>query len=420
MTLLSGWPTLVDDSGDGASGTVLDKSTFDSIKAAVEAVTHSTTNTTTDPNDITDEVVTARGNMTDLNDRLDGVIDADGALITPASLVSLSQVQAVLGAGINLCKNSNFFLWGKGKAVAPSYYSDPNAGANGTISIAGTSETDTERKIGDKCLKLSRTSGTHQVDQEIIPSASFSIIGGYLKGKQQKVSFGGWVKTSLSNAAKIIIDDGVDTTTVTQASSGNWEWLSGTHTMNASATKLNIELVVTGSTGDAYFSGLVVCLSDTDPSYWFPEPIHRGQVMLEIPGSWATGDGKKYIHFARPTRIDNIYAYTVTVPTGDAISIDFEKWETAGWTSMITAGDIIDISDNVGHLETTGDYDHRCLEPLTDASGVIGTANVGDYALARLNVDTVGSTIAGADGFIRIDAVQCVHWFEDMLQWDDR
>ena len=84
MTLLTGWPTLTDDSGDGTSGTVLDKTVFDTIKAQIEDHVHTTNNTTVKPKAITDEVVTARGNRTSLEDRLDGVIDADGDLITPA------------------------------------------------------------------------------------------------------------------------------------------------------------------------------------------------------------------------------------------------------------------------------------------------------------------------------------------------
>ena len=71
MALLSGWPTLADDTGAGQDGTVLAKARFDEIKASVEDQVHSSTNPTIKPNATIDEVVTARGSMGSLDARLD-------------------------------------------------------------------------------------------------------------------------------------------------------------------------------------------------------------------------------------------------------------------------------------------------------------------------------------------------------------
>src|SRR5687768_17178949 len=68
MTLLSGavW-TINDDTGDGQSGTIGDAAWVAAFKASIETLIHSTTNPTVTPEDIIDEVVTARNGQASLN-----------------------------------------------------------------------------------------------------------------------------------------------------------------------------------------------------------------------------------------------------------------------------------------------------------------------------------------------------------------
>lgn len=79
MTLLT-FPTVTDDTGTKTDGTIINSALFASIKTGIEAVTHSTNNATVDPNDIIDEVVTARGSAASLDARLDVALNADGSL----------------------------------------------------------------------------------------------------------------------------------------------------------------------------------------------------------------------------------------------------------------------------------------------------------------------------------------------------
>lgn len=73
-------PSMTDDTGTFDNGTVCNEALIDSTFDAVDDQCHSTTNTTTKPKAITDEVITARGNKANLNARLIVGIDADGVI----------------------------------------------------------------------------------------------------------------------------------------------------------------------------------------------------------------------------------------------------------------------------------------------------------------------------------------------------
>lgn len=404
------FPAVIDDDGSGKTGTPINKAWSDSVKSGIDTLIHSSTNPTLDPKAIIDEVKAARGSKASLDLRLDVSLNEDGTLIVPASIVTLAQLQAQAGSAINLCKNSTFFLWSKGKTLDPDYW----VSSNGTVSISGTGETDTTRKIGAKCARLTWTSGLANLSQLIIPAADFASLD-FLKSA--KVGFGMWVKSSIVNQASIQISDGVTTTAAPHTGGGAFEWLSGVHTMSAAATSLNFALV-NGQAGPIYGSGGVVGLMDAAPARWYPERLVRGSMMVELPGTQSVGDGKKYFHFARPVRIDNLQIFFITGPTGASFNIDFEKRKAAAWSSMIGGGgSFVAAGDSVGDFQTSGDYDLRCLSGLHLGAGAAFPAGVDDR-LARLNIDQVGSTVAGADAFLRVDGVQCVHPFEDQLSYN--
>lgn len=85
MTLLASWPTPTDDDGTGQTGTFANAAWAASVKSSIEDQVHSSTNTTTKPKAITDEVITARGIYSTLNDRLNAIgttnMELSGGLI---------------------------------------------------------------------------------------------------------------------------------------------------------------------------------------------------------------------------------------------------------------------------------------------------------------------------------------------------
>lgn len=403
--LLEDWPSIVDDDGSGKKGTRGTKSLMDSIRAAIEAMIHSAANPTLAPKDIIDQVKAAAGTLADLDARISGVINPDGTANVPTTPILRNQA----GSAINLCRNSTFFLWSAGIALAPDYW----VVNNGTVALVGSGELNEARKVGAKAAKLTWVSGTALLSNNILDSMAYL---DHLKG--EKIGFGAWVQAGIAGKVQIQISDGAITTkSGFHSGNGEWEWLSGVHTMSGSSTSLNVALLNAGP-GDAYISGVVVCLGDMAPGRWYPEPVLRESRLIELAGNLTVGDQKKILFFERPLRIDNLQAFALTAPVGASLNVDFEKWLgiADGWASMVTAGPIVANGDSLGAMQPSGDYSRRCLKGLFASSGVgLGlTAN----CYMRLNIDQVGSGTPGADLAVRVDYVRCLHPFEDQLAFD--
>lgn len=416
---IAAWPVVSDDTGAYTDGTVFNKALTDAMHDAVDALLVSSANPGVSAANIIDEVVTARGSLANLDARLDVLLNEDGTIKTPSGIVTAAQLQAQAAASINLLKNSTFWIWPETLALAPAYW----AVSNGTAAIAGAGQADTTRKVGRFCAKLTHTTGVAKLTQIILDATDFSNLD-HLKGETKKIAMGMWVKTATTNHGRLSIVDGSGSTPSSYHTGGGaFEFLTVVHTMSAASTKLQIELE-NAQSGDVYFSGGVVIFGDAAPALWYPEPKVRGHASLELAGDLTVGDGKKYLTFARPIRLDHINALIATDPTGASVNIDFEKYETAGpgWQSMGTAGALIDDGDGVGDwlFTTTATLLHdRCLKGWFGASGEREAAGQ-ENAMARLNIDQIGATIAGADLFLRVDGVQCVHPFEDQYAFNDQ
>lgn len=89
MTEISTSILPTDDTGDGVSGTILNRAYMAAFKAAIDVLIHSAANPTITPEDIIDEVKTARGSKTNLNARLSVALNADGTLIFPKELYTI-------------------------------------------------------------------------------------------------------------------------------------------------------------------------------------------------------------------------------------------------------------------------------------------------------------------------------------------
>lgn len=80
MTVIDPATLPTDDVGDNVSGTKINRSFFSTLKTAIDNLIHSPANPTVDPNDITDEVVAARGSKASVDARLDIALNEDGTL----------------------------------------------------------------------------------------------------------------------------------------------------------------------------------------------------------------------------------------------------------------------------------------------------------------------------------------------------
>ena len=89
MTQLSSGLLPTDDDGSGTTGTKQNQSFWSLWRDAINTLIHSVTNPTITPEDIIDEVVTARGNKATLDTRLDVSIDNDGAYKSVGKMLAL-------------------------------------------------------------------------------------------------------------------------------------------------------------------------------------------------------------------------------------------------------------------------------------------------------------------------------------------
>lgn len=405
--LSSLWPTITDDDGTGLTGTVIDKDLFDDIKDAIEDNIHSTTNPTIKTKTTIDEVVAARGNKSDLDTRISGVIDDDGALVTPATLVTQSALQQIIGMR-QLIPNNLFTFWARGGSVAPTFWTLSGS----TAARCGTGETDTKRKIGNYCVSLTNA-GT--LAYSLIPSADYGSANDFVEG--EKISFTCWVWSSIASHSRIEIYDGDSTSTSDYHTGGSaWEQLTVTHTIGAAASELTLYLRI-ASNGTGYFSGPCATFSDYAPTTFLPSEVVYGTLFVPFSGTPSTGDGQFHYVFARPAMIQSIQAYVGTAPGGtDDLDIEIEKCEDVSGSTWVTSysGTILDDTETYGHaVPSAADMEDYTFEGASSA-----TDPALDHSVLRLNLDTVGGSVADIRIMIRCKQfVNPLHELIDYASW---
>ena len=145
----------------------------------------------------------------------------------------------------NAVLNGSFEHWHSGTSSAPTGWATYGAG---TISREST-----EIKLGIYSAKAVITSGAFGFNQAIHAEKGIN----YYKGKI--VTYSCWIKCATANRANIYIFDGVGISSqVYHSGSGNWELITVTHTVNASATSVTVECDIRNGAGTAYFDGCMI------------------------------------------------------------------------------------------------------------------------------------------------------------------
>lgn len=260
---------MTDDDGTFTSGTALDEAFVDQIYDQIDAQVHSATNPTRTPAQTTDEVIAARGSEASLDARLSVALEDDGTLKSQASLVSVANVQAFLGSR-NVAINGDLDEWSAGDTSAPDDFTLTTI----TIEKTGPGESDTFTfGAGRFAAKLTRAATDGTLAQSVIAAAD---IADYANAKGQDFSVAVKAKTAIANHVRVTIDDGVTTTSSSyHTGGGTEETLTATHTISASATKLDVEIEVNNSAGDAYVGGFVFVFAPFAPSDWQPLSAER-------------------------------------------------------------------------------------------------------------------------------------------------
>lgn len=255
-----------DDSGTFTDGTEVDKAFVDQVYDQIDDQVHSSTNPTIKPKATTDEVVAARGSKATLDARLDVSLEEDGTLKTQAGLISAAQYQAALGSR-NVALNGDLDDWSSGGAAAPDDWTLTTV----TIARTGVAMVDTFQfgtGLNGFAAKLTRAGADGSLKQVVISAAN---IANFANVKGQKFGASMKAKTSLANACRLVIDDGVTTTASSFHTGGNTEeHLSALHTISLSATKLEVYVEITGGNGDSYVGGFNFTFASLAPADWQP------------------------------------------------------------------------------------------------------------------------------------------------------
>jgi hypothetical protein len=332
---LQNWPTITDAvTPTDTNATRLDGTLYRSIKDSFEDNFDSLNNPSMTGANLIDEVVTARGSKSSLDERLSVSIKDDGTLDTPASLMTTTQLREVPGR-TNMVRNGDFEIWALGATSAPSHW---NSWGAPTFQVCGIGETDTENWDSRYTCKIVHSGGAADegLYQNIIGTTPTSY--GYDKWLDgQKITVGAWVKSSVAGQAMVLLYDGTASSTYIYTSGTGWEWLSTTLTY----TKGNFLRVHVGlnknSGATAYFSGVTVtCGNEIAPGEVIRPNSQLGTYSLQLQGKPSIDGNHSWVRFPTPVKVIGWVAYCKTAPTATAIQGNLYKWDGA-WSRMHVA-----------------------------------------------------------------------------------
>jgi hypothetical protein len=385
---------------------------IDAQRDAINTLVYSATNPNQSPADTTDEVVDARGNKADLDTRISSVIDDDGALITPASLVSQAQLQSAIGIP-QLLVNEDFLIWpvktSAGTTAVPAFWNLTDGGSGSdTCAQEGTTK---KYAYSVALTRIAGSTADTVLYQDILDAGAF-----ITDLRTETFGFGCWVYSSIASHASIALNDGNDETETVHTGGGGWEWLDLTHTISGAGTYIRAELRV-ATNGVAYFCVPTVNFSAFAPDKWVASMRIVGTGAFDFRGAPAIADDVRRAAFNRPTLLMAVRATCANDPTGD-VDIDIEKYKSDGgasWTSVFTAPKTILGSGNeVGSaVIDTATYEDKCLGSAWPAAGAQTTDT--DTTI-RLNLDAVNAV---EDLTIILQGVQYCHPWEGHRAYND-
>lgn len=270
------------------------------------------------------------------------------------------------GGQYNHLYNGSFEIWSDGTSSAPDEWTLAGAGS---VAREGTII-----RIGYYSVKLTAPGGTEEwMRQYFHESKGID----YWRGKT--VTFGCWVyNTTGQSVGQLRIYDSEGSTTVAAASVyDEWQWVTVTHTIDASATSAQVAIVAPSPSYYNIYDGAMLFETITDSI--------GNTVSLPNETNAVDSYTKLLIHF---NGIDSWSAYTAE--TGQPLAfvgtstIDTAQYKF-GWSSLLLDGnsDYVTLGNNVTWQFGTGDFTVDCWCRWNDLTGE--QAIVGHYNDANNN-----------------------------------
>lgn len=207
-----------------------------------------------------------------------------GANVTLTPGTRQTTIASSAGGGLtdaNYLFNASFEIFGTGTGTS----APPTGWAISTGQMNSPGKDTTNIKYGLAAAAVQRTGG---VNAKIIQNA-VTAYPPATSWRSQAVVFGCWVRATVASRARLGIDDGVGSANSSYHTGGSaFEWLTVSRTLDASATKVEVQLLVDSGNTTAQFDGCVLTKGSVAPSDYFPESW-RGRKAIMSFGSAATG-----------------------------------------------------------------------------------------------------------------------------------
>ncbi len=298
--------------------------------------------------------------------------------------------------GINLYTDPNFLIWAAGDSAAPTGTSISGTGAT----VARSTGT---HKAGGMAPELTMGSATSRLIKALMTTLDISLQG-------IPISWGAFVNTTTASLAKLEIDDGISQSLSTNfhTGGGGWEWMTSTRVLDLSATKLETNLVldIGASSGIAYIDQATAVLGPIPPQQPKPGVVRKGSLIFPIAGDAVVATDKFRFQGADPFLILQMFLQAKTAPTGAALVLDANHWDGSTMQTMFTTKpQIADAASNRNGIQAPdGTYRWRCFDSQRAAGSLT------DKQLS-IDIDSIGSTLAGADVEVYVRTLQ----FDDLL-----
>lgn len=170
----------------------------------------------------------------------------------------------------NLLVWGDFEDWENGASAAPTEHTLTGVGA--TVAREATIV-----KKGTYSVKVTRVTNDVTLYYDLPQYADY---------KGRKIIFGCWIYATVASRVRIAISDGVGSTNSSyHAGNSAWQFITVTHNMDSSATRLRVEMQVNTGDTSGYFDGGILCEGDTsflvitdyaDINEWIPTNVFRG------------------------------------------------------------------------------------------------------------------------------------------------
>lgn len=311
--------------------------------------------------------------------------------------------------GQNLLADPEMRIWAAGDTAVPTCFFVAGS-TPASITRCGLSLGDTNRKFGPYCMKIVGGAGNTYFGQYIVPPVA-GIYGWSDSFTGLEFGAGVYVKTADVNGARVGI--GETTTSVDAGSfhtgSDNWEWLRGPRHVVGAATVL-AHIVEIGAGKTVYVSAPTATIGGVPPLGPLPCPAQYGVLYFKTTGDFAVGTLRDVYHPARPGIVKDVMFYAKTAPTGASLIADVNTWDGAALTSMFSTRPTITAGSNQNSARPDSTYARRCL------AANFGTTAVGN--VLTVDIDQVGSSVPGADGYLGVRVLQYTRAFEGLAPFD--